>query len=432
MRSIRGSAGAAHCHRDRPRGDASNGAHVTHDPNDPFALPHERTADLVTDVDHEAVATRPARTDMPPLPPPPDEEPPEPSYGPAPHGGGPRDPAPSWQPVDLRQAREDAQDGSRAPVLLARKDGVSLVYPGCVNALIGESESGKSWVALLACQQVMEGGGSVAYLDFESDEVEVTDRLLALGVTEDDLYARFTYVRPEEAGEMDDFRRYLDAGLIVLDGITEAMELYGLSPLDNSDYAQFHAALPKQLTKGGAAVVTIDHVTKSKDGRGTYAIGGQHKKAALDGCALVVEPLEAFGRDRHGWSRLTISKDRRGYVRRHQTQRSQIGVFHLNSLDDYNVEAWIEPPDATGKAGRHPPTSCMQAVSEFMQTMGRPVSSNQLEKDVVGFATATIRRARDELVQLGNVKQEPGARNAVMHVLVRPYHESSDEEMTAV
>lgn len=333
------------------------------------------------------------------------------------------EPKPSWLPIDLRQARANANDERRAPSILARQDAVTMLYRGCVNGLIGESESGKSWVALLACAQELERGGVVAYLDFESDEVEVTDRLLALGVDEDAVFSRFAYTRPEEAGSADDFGRYLDSDLIVLDGITEAMALYGMSPLDNADYATFHAALCKPLTKGGAAVVTIDHVTKSKDGRGTFAIGAQHKRAALDGCALLVDPVESFGRGRHGWSRLTVAKDRRGFVRRHQAAKSAIGTFNLNALDDFNVEAWIEPPADKAAPSKTPPTACMEAVSRLLECVDQPLSSNQLEKEVAGFATGTIRWAREELAKLGHIKPEAGPRRAVLHRLVDPYRE---------
>src|SRR5665811_288715 len=53
---------------------------------------------------------------------------------------------PSWLPVDL----STYLDGSHKPVvptLLARTDGVCLLYPGLIHSLHGESESGKSLVA---------------------------------------------------------------------------------------------------------------------------------------------------------------------------------------------------------------------------------------------------------------------------------------------
>lgn len=342
----------------------------------------------------------------------------------------PPEPKPSWQPVDLRTARVNAKRGDRAPTMLVRRDGTALFYRGCVNALMGESESGKSWIVLHAAAQTLLDGGVVVYLDFESDEIEVSDRLIALGVPEEVVLdpERFLYLHPEEAGEEADWAQYLDADLIVIDGITEAMDLYGLNYLDNAEYARFHAALCRPLTKGGAAVVTIDHVTKSKDTRGNYALGAGHKKAALDGCGIMVDSVQTFGREQHGWSKLTIAKDRRGYVRKHQARKGEIGVFHLNSLDDHNAEAWIDPPPGTDGAPEREefrPTRTMEKISRFLEAIGEPQPGKSIKENVDG-ATDTVHAARLQLVQEGYVTQEPGKYGAVNHRLVRPFREGGD------
>ncbi len=77
--------------------------------------------------------------------------------------------------------------------------------------------------------------------------------------------------------------------MTVIDGVTEAMSSNGLDPNSNADVATFNALMPKRIAKEGAAVVMIDHVTKSEEGLGRYAIGGQHKLSAVDGSAFTVE-----------------------------------------------------------------------------------------------------------------------------------------------
>ena len=62
-----------------------------------------------------------------------------------------------------------------------------------------------------------------------------------------------------------------------MDGVTEAMTLHALNPNDNVDIALFDKRVAQPLTITGAAQVSFDHVTKDKDGRGRYAIGGVHK-----------------------------------------------------------------------------------------------------------------------------------------------------------
>src|SRR5665811_790361 len=103
---------------------------------------------------------------------------------------------PSWLPVDL-STYLDGSHKPAVPTLLARTDGVCLLYPGLIHSLHGESESGKSLVAqYLAAEQIM-AGNRVLFIDFESDAATVADRLLMLGAAPDDILEWFVYIRPE-------------------------------------------------------------------------------------------------------------------------------------------------------------------------------------------------------------------------------------------
>jgi len=127
----------------------------------------------------------------------------------------------------------------------------SLLYPGATNAVYGESESGKSWVALWATAQALYRGERVVYLDFEADAPMVFDRLLKLGSSVSELGPdRFGYIRPDtpldaaEAAVLADVLDRLRPTLVVLDGITDAMGLHGLNMLDNRDVQTFDRKLP--------------------------------------------------------------------------------------------------------------------------------------------------------------------------------------------
>ncbi len=88
----------------------------------------------------------------------------------------------SWARIDLTSYL----DGTRQPVqpnMFTRTDGVSLIYPGLLHSFHGESESCKSMIAQSLCAKLINEGHKVLYLDFESDEAAVTDRLLQLGAT---------------------------------------------------------------------------------------------------------------------------------------------------------------------------------------------------------------------------------------------------------
>ena len=53
----------------------------------------------------------------------------------------------------------------------------SPVYPGLTHSVHGESESGKSLIVQAECARLVNAGQRVLYLDFESDQQSVLDRL---------------------------------------------------------------------------------------------------------------------------------------------------------------------------------------------------------------------------------------------------------------
>src|SRR4051812_19239337 len=50
---------------------------------------------------------------------------------------------------------------SPVPKLLARTDGQFLFYRGEVNTLFGDPDSGKTWIMLCGCAEVLASGGRV-------------------------------------------------------------------------------------------------------------------------------------------------------------------------------------------------------------------------------------------------------------------------------
>jgi len=105
--------------------------------------------------------------------------------------------ASSWAPVPLGPVLDGTHDNP-APQLLARVDGLALLYPGRVHTLSGEPEACKGWIALAATAQAIDAGERVVYIDFEDTPASVVGRLLALGMKPEILAMRFDYVRPEE------------------------------------------------------------------------------------------------------------------------------------------------------------------------------------------------------------------------------------------
>ena len=143
----------------------------------------------------------------------------------------------SWIPDFINS---DAIFDEPEPSILRRADGHHIFYAGKINALFGESESGKTWIALEAVRQELEKGNFVFYLDFEDSVRGIYNRLNTL---EADLshFKTFLYSNPTEplsAGAREALLTKIEEfkpSLIVLDGVNAAMNVMGLDLEKNKD-----------------------------------------------------------------------------------------------------------------------------------------------------------------------------------------------------
>jgi hypothetical protein len=346
------------------------------------------------------------------------------------HGGWSR-----W--VNIRDALAGAVP---MPEVFLRTDERASFYRGQVNALVGESEGGKSLIAQAAVVATIAGGGHAVYLDHESDAVSVVSRLVSLGAAPDDLEARLHYMTPEgllTPAEAERFLQYLETTapeLVVVDGLTAAMESQGLNLNDNKDAAGIFRTYLNPMCSSGAAVVAIHHVTKANDGRGTYGLGAVTLKNLIGGAQYGIETAEE---SRHtpggfGSSRLVIHKDRAGGVRMFARKRvwatfatssSPTGEHDAHGRPLFRTEWQLKTP---GEGLENGPTACMEAVSRYLEALGEPAS----ERDVVaadlgaGFVKRTRQRALRELEDGGYITKGKGPK-AYAHAA--PYREPTED-----
>jgi hypothetical protein len=326
------------------------------------------------------------------------------------------------------------------PVVGARDDGVGMFYPGRVNGIQGESEAGKSWVALISCLTEINRGNHVVYMDFEDSEEGVVSRLLLIGANPADLTKLFHYVRPGTTPTPAALRTFIarigDLGpsLIIVDGVTEAMVMLGLELTDNSEVAKFGRLLLRPLADTGAAVVPLDHVVKNNESRGRYALGGVHKLNAVDGVQYMLEAVRPFGINTEGRSRLRIAKDRPAQVRRHALPggRNPMHWFAdlvIRSEGEEFAAAFLYPPiqhteDPQETAAVKDKAAQEEAdikeregaVLDVLAKATEPMSKAALEELIPGRASVT-RRALTRLVHAGRVIAEKGPRGAALHSL---------------
>ena len=332
----------------------------------------------------------------------------------------------SWypRPLDL-----DGEIDQLVPEFLARVDGHRLFYKGKINAVLGESESGKTWVALLGVKQALDVAERVIYLDFEDSGKGILARLRSMGV-EDAKFKDFIYANPDQNLTLEERMDLVDAlsefapDWIIVDGVNAAMTLLNLELTSNRDATFFSQQLLRPLAQSGAGVITIDHVPKSKDNRGNYAIGAQAKRADINGSAIAVSVSKPFGRGMTGELNLKVTKDRPGSLREHSKDAKFAGKVILKSDASGKVMMSIQNPQM-GEEGQIKPTHLMEAVSRLLEGASKPLSKSAVIKETTG-KTESVMNAIKYLIEENFIEIENGSRNSLNLKLLKPYRESKE------
>jgi hypothetical protein len=319
----------------------------------------------------------------------------------------------TWAPIDLAPVL-DGDDPNDAPAMLLRTDGLALAYQEGIHALNGEPESLKSavaqaWTAWLVRQQRL-----VVYIDCETSARTVVRRLLGLGLDAAEVHEFVRYIRPTEplagAGAADLDAALEGASLVVLDGLTEALVMHGFEPNSNRDVAAFFALVPQRIAQHGIAVAIIDHVVKSKQERGRWAVGAGHKLALVD-------VAYRFDLIRPGLSRIELVKDRHGLI------RESLGGGHAGEVelkaDGEQLCLEIRPPLQIRTDDGFRPTVLMERVSRFLELAHEPLSARRIVEAVEGKSTYVL-AALKFLVSDGNVSVQRRGQ-AQLHTSAFPF-----------
>lgn len=332
-----------------------------------------------------------------------------------------------WAPVDFDAILDGDLDSPKATVL-KRRDGKLLLYPYAVHSISGEPSSLKTWIALLAAVQELEHGNPVVMIDFEDRPQSVATRLLQIGARPEQLRDPhlWRYIRPDIALDEHGARHLTTAvagaTLAIIDGVTEAMSLHGMSVNDNDDVAKYIHMLPKRVADLGPATLQIDHVTKDSDSRGRYAIGGQHKLAAVTGTAMKAVVVRSGGKGQHAIVNVVLDKDKHGDV---GPTGLTVAEFHLDDTQAGYTSAWLDEPQSSyDDDGHFRPTTLMRRVSDYLDLTGRAASMREIRQGVKGN-NSSIALAVDTLVREGHIRVEEGSRGAVMHHLITRFEEGS-------
>lgn len=339
---------------------------------------------------------------------------------------------PSWRPLDLT-GYVNGTHKAIEPTIMARTDGRNLLYAGMVHSFQGESESGKSMIAQAETARQVAAGSKCLYIDFESDAETVVPRLLMLGASPEQIVRNLHYIKPEvnplaypdEADAWGQLLRNRYA-LAIIDGVTEAFSVYGVKSIDNDEVTTWGRAVPRRIaSRTGAAVVVIDHVTKSSEGRGRFAIGAQAKMSYLTGASYMVEVISPIGVGMAGKLALRVGKDRPGQVRpisgewRKGDRTQEAAVIGIDSTSGDTIRYTVDAPRKAADPAAIS-SELMETVSKCIEDAPEPPSFRKINGMVSG-KEQNVREAITKLQAGGYVSVVPGPRQSQLHHSLIPY-----------
>lgn len=310
----------------------------------------------------------------------------------------------------------------------------ALLYAERINAINGESGSGKSWLAYWCAAELMLCGEYVILVDLEDHPTSVVARFRALGVPDGIIDAHLIYIRPDRPAShkaADLIDRYIDehmVALVVIDSIGELMALQGVKPNDDDAVAAFYRALPRRWARRGPCVLLIDHVPKDNERSPLYGIGSQRKRAAIDGASYMVEVVKPFAVGTDGLLRLVTAKDRNGNF----PTGSVAAEAGIKSVNGGGVAIDVRAPqgrDESGKVVR--PTTVMERISRYLEakvaTDECPAATSwtyELERAGLTKSKGVIPMALRCLLEEGHMTSATvirKGRESVNYTLVRPF-----------
>jgi hypothetical protein len=259
-----------------------------------------------------------------------DDIPPPPEPGPPADDGGDDEPT-TWEPLDLGPWMNGEINQPEPSLGIARSDGLRLIYPGREHAILGETESGKTWLALGCVAAELTVGNHVVYIHYEEgDPGSTIERLLLLDVDPAMITKRLRFVAPARAARTEWITALLNPAptLVIHDGVNEAMSLHGADIMAADGASIFRRRLVVPFLRAGAATIACDHLPKDRDGRSHRdAYGSVHKGNTLDGARVLLENVAPFGRRMRGVSYAFVTKDRPGQLRAHGRQAAGENVY---------------------------------------------------------------------------------------------------------
>jgi hypothetical protein len=274
--------------------------------------------------------------------------------------------------VDISAMLDGTVPEPPEPVLLRRSDDHKLFYPGQVNLLFGDPESGKTWICLAGVAEALQADRRALIIDLDHNGPQSTVyRLIALGAPKDRLRDPnvFRYCEPEDRTELRqvvvDSAEWRPA-VAVVDSIGELLPMHGANNNSADEFTIVHSNVLKPLAKAGAVVLAVDHLAKGADSRAHGPGGTAAKRRAVGGVSIRVKATKAFTPGHGGEALLLVNKDRHGGVRAHcpvGDREPPAGTFKLLAFNGGILEwSFVAPKDGERNPDETAPPEDVAAV----------------------------------------------------------------------
>ena len=260
--------------------------------------------------------------------------------------------------------------------------------------------------------QLVRDGERVVIFDEESGAEQVVEKMTALGAKPAELENVHYYQFPGRTWNDADVAALAEAlmiqprpALVMWDSSPAFLARAGLDENAAADVARFWArVLMPCARRAGIAVLIIDHDVKNGE-TSRYARGSGAKLAATD-VAYKLDALRPFTRTQDGILKLTVTKDRRGWLHRYHRIRVEHGevlTFHVSEAE----EDADEPKE----------TSLPPAQAKLLEALdGAPATAAELVDRIVkqhghSLKRETVSRSLNALLEAGladRTDQGPG------------------------
>lgn len=246
------------------------------------------------------------------------------------------------------------------------------LWLGQLVALVGEGESGKTWLACHAVLDLAEAGHHVIICDGEMSAAAWLRRFRQLGASEQAL-GRAHYV--EMDGHAKDVAlvratvTHLDAKLVVWDSALSLISRTARSENDNAEVSRVYDDL-REIVRNSAGGLIVDHTTR---GSGTLiSRGATAKFNALDvSYGVRLTDGSVPGKTNDWTSTISVEKDRHGLLGDRQDREA---LFHPLGSGALHLEITQSTGSTHRLAAGNPITALVNRIDEMRPP---PTSANK-------------------------------------------------------